>query len=170
MVARRSAPDPFGVMTMGFLQNLKLRFAPPRIEDPVFGSLSFMYIANAPEKSYWEGEWKFPSTGTNISIALPGDESGPLMEARHFYLGLPSRFETLIAAVRPALQKVFREWLRQDLPEDIFTVVTLAGFDVEDLREHPVDWDVSFETTGNKWLGIVVPFVGDAPQDATVDT
>ena len=155
---------------MGFLHNLKLRFAPPRIEDPVFGSLLFMYIANAPEKSYWEGEWNFPSTGTGISIALPGDEHGPLAEARQFYLGLPDRFETVIDAVRPALQKVFQQWLKQDLPKDIFTLVTLAGFDVEDLGEQPLNWDISFESNGDKWLGIVVPFVGDTPQEATVDT
>ena len=155
---------------MGFLHDLKLRISPPRIEDPAFGSLLFMYIANAPEKSYWEGEWKFPSTGTDISIALPGDEQGPAAEARNFYLGLPDRFETVVDAARPALQKVFRRWLGQDLPDDIFTVVTLAGFDVEDLTQHPPKWDISFETTGDKWLGIVVPFVGDTPQEPTVDT
>jgi len=155
---------------MGFLHNLNLRFSPPRIDDPDFGTLLFMFISNAPERSYWEGEWKFPSTGTDISIALPGDERGPLPEARHFYLSLPGRFAEVLEAARPRLQNVFREWLRQDLPEDIFTVVKLAGFDVEDLRERPLKWDISFETTGEKWLGIVVPFVGDAPLEATVDT
>ena len=155
---------------MGLLHNLKLRFSPPRIEDPIFGSLLFMYIANAPERSYWEGEWKFPPTGTDISIALPGDERGPLEAARQFYLGLPSRFEAIVQEARPALQKVFLEWLEQDLPENILTVVTLAGFDIEDLTEQPLNWDISFETTGEKWLGITIPFVGDVPQEATVDT
>lgn len=155
---------------MGFLHNLKLRFSPPRIEDPIFGSLLFMYIANAPGKSYWEGEWKFPPTRTMISIGLPGDERGPLAEARQFHLDLPSRFEAIVQEARPALQKVFQNWLKQDLPDDIFTVVTLAGFDVEDLTKQPLNWDVSFETTGDKWLGITVPFIGDTPQEATVDT
>jgi hypothetical protein len=150
-------------MTMGFIHNLKLRFAPPRIEDPIFGSLLFMYISNAPEKSYWEGEWKFTPTGTDISIALPGDEQGPLAEARQFYLGLPSRFEAIVQKARPALQKIFQEWLKQDLPEDIFSEVTLSGFDVEDPMEQPLSWDISFETTGDKWLGITVPFVGETP-------
>jgi hypothetical protein len=31
-------------------------------------------------------------------------------------------------------------------------------------------WDVGFETTGEKWLGITIPFVGDRPQDPVVDT
>lgn len=155
---------------MGFLHNLKLRFSPPRIEDPIFGSLLFMYIANALERSYWEGEWKFPPTGTDIAIALPGDEQGPLPAARQFYLDLPSRFEVIVQKARPALQKVFREWLKQDLPENIFTVVTLAGFDVEDVTEKPLNWDISFETIGDKWLGITIPFVGDMAQEATIDT
>lgn len=155
---------------MGILHNLKMRFSPPRISDPDFGSLLFMFIPNAPERSYWECEWKFPKTGTEISIALPGGESGPLPEAREFYLSLPGRFEQILAAARPQLQDVFRTWLEQDLPQDIFTVVKLAGFGVEDLKAQPLDWDISFETTGGKWLGIIIPFHGDTPQKAVVDT
>lgn len=157
-------------MRMGILHNLKLRFSPPRITDPDFGSLLFMFIPSAPERSYWEGEWKFPKTGTEISIGLPGDESGPSPEARQFYLSLPRRFDQILAAARPHLQEVFREWLQQDLPQDIFTSVKLAGFGVEDAKQQPVLWDISFETTGDKWLGITIPFVGDTAQKATVDT
>jgi hypothetical protein len=155
---------------MGILKNLKLRFSPPRITDADFGSLLFMFIPNAPERSYWECEWKFPTTGTEISIGVPGGESGPLPVARQFYLSLPGRFEQILAAARPQLQEVFRTWLQQDLPQDIFTVVKLAGFGLDDARAQPVQWDISFETTGDKWLGIIIPFVGDTAQKATVDT
>src|SRR5215475_5503992 len=105
---------------MGVFHNLKLRFSPPRIADPDFGSLLFMYISNAPERSYWEGEWVFPKTGTRVAIGLDGGESGPLPEARRFYLSLPSRFDQILAAARPKLEQVFREWLHEDLPQDIF--------------------------------------------------
>ncbi|HEX7787780.1 MAG TPA: hypothetical protein VF653_16295, partial [Methylomirabilota bacterium] len=71
---------------MGLLDLLRLRFSPPRITDADFGHLLFMYIPNAPERSYWEGEWLFPSTQSVISIGLPGDERGPLLESRQFYL------------------------------------------------------------------------------------
>jgi len=157
-------------MTMGFLHKLKLRFSPPRIDDPDFGHLLFMYIANAPARSYWEGQWKFLPTGTQISIALPGDEHGPRPEARDFYLGLPARFGTVLEAARPSLQKVCRELLGLELPQDVFTVLELAGIDVADLNAQPLKWDIAFETTSGKWLGIVVPFVGDVPGKATVDT
>jgi hypothetical protein len=155
---------------MSFLKNLKLRFAPPRIDDPDFGSLLFMFIPNAPERSYWECEWRFPNTGTVISIALPGDERGPDPSGRQFYLGLPARFEGILAAARPKLQAVFREWLNQELPQDIFTVTTLAGFGLDSLAPGEIEWDISFETTGDKWLGIVIPFIGQTPQAAIVDT
>jgi hypothetical protein len=155
---------------MSLLHNLKLRFSPPRIADPDFGSLLFMYVPNAPERSYWEGEWVFPKTATPVAIGLDGDESGPLPAARQFYLGLPSRFEQILAAARPKLQEVFRKWLEQDLPQDIFTAVKLAGFGVEDAKATPLHWDISFETTGDKWLGIVIPFEGDTPQEPVVDT
>ena len=155
---------------MGILHNLKLRFSPPRIADSDFGSLLFMFIPNAPERSYWECEWIFPKTGTAISIGLPGGESGPLPEARQFYLSLPGRFEQILAAARPRLEHVFKAWLQQDLPQDIFTVVKLAGFGVENPKAQPVEWDISFETTDEKWLGITIPFIGDTPQEAVVNT
>jgi hypothetical protein len=155
---------------MGILHNLKMRFSPPRLTDPDFGGLLFIFIPNAPERSYWECEWKFAKTGTVISIALPGDERGPLPEARQFYLSLPGRFDQILATARPQLEEVFREWLQQDLPQDIFTVVKLAGFGLEDAKQQPVHWDISFETTGDKWLGIIIPFIGDTAQKATVDT
>jgi hypothetical protein len=155
---------------MGIPHNLKLRFSPPRITDPDFGSLLFVFIPNAPETSYWECEWKFPKTRTEISIDLPGGESGPLPEARQFYLSLPERFEQILAAARPQLQNVFRSWFQQDLPRDIFTVIKLAGFGLEDVKAQPVRWDISFETTGDMWLGIKIPFIGDTAQEPTVDT
>lgn len=155
---------------MGILHNLKLRFSPPKITDPDFGSLLFILIPNAPDKSYWECEWTFPKTGKVITIALPEGKDGPTPEARQFYLSLPGRFEQILAAARPHLEEVFRKWLKQDLPQDIFTVVDLGGFGVEDPKAQPVEWDVEFETTGEKWLGITIPFVGDAAQKAVVDT
>lgn len=155
---------------MSFLHNLKLRFSPPRITDPDFGNLLFMFIPNDPEQSYWECEWTFPKTGTVISIGLSGDESGPRPEARQFYLSLPGRFEQILECARPRLEEVFRAWLDEDLPKDIFTVVKLAGFGLEDAKTKPVEWDISFETTGEKWLGINIPFVGDMAQQAVVDT
>lgn len=137
-----------------------------RMTDPDFGDLLFFGGPNA----YWECEWKFPKTGTVISINLPGDESGPSQEARQFYLALPARYETILAAVRTELEKVFRHWFEQELPQDIFTVVKLSGFGVWDAKTQPLDWDISFETTGDKWLGIRIPFIGDTAQEAVVDT
>ena len=129
-----------------------------------------MYIPNTPERSYWEGEWTFPKTGTAISIALPGGESGPLPEARQFYLGLPDRFDKILEAARPKLVQVFKTWLMQNLPKDMFTAVRLAGFGIEDPRAEPLHWDVSFETTEKRWLGIVIPFEGETPNEPVIDT
>lgn len=152
------------------LYNLEMRVFPPRISDPDFGSLRFMFIPNAPERSYWECEWKFPKTGTEIYICLPGGESGPSPEVRQFYLSLPERFEEILVAARPKLQEVFRTWFQQDLPQDIFTVVEFTGIGLKDVKTEPVQWDISFETTGDEWLGITIPFVGDIPQQVVVDT
>lgn len=155
---------------MSFFRHLRLRFAPPELTDPDFDSLLFMYIPNASERSFWECEWQFPPTRTIISIGLPGDENGPTEEARRFYLSLPDRFERIVAAVRPRLSDVWTTWLQTDLPVDIFRATKLAGFGLEDPQARPLRWDVAFETTGDKWLGITVPFIDNAPQEAIVDT
>lgn len=138
--------------------------------DPDFGNLLFFYIPHAPERSYWECEWKFPKTGNVIAIALPGTEQGPLPESRAFFLALTDRFESTLAAARPKLSHIFRTWLDRELPENLFAELKLAGFGLEDPKANPVEWDIAFETTGDKWLGITVPFVGDTAQEATVDT
>ena len=157
-------------MKMGFLKRLKLQFSPPRLADPDFGELLFMYIPNSPERSYWECEWKFPSTGDVVSIALPGNESGPFPESRAFFLTLPGRFESILEAVRPQLSEVFRRHLDRELPDTLFSDLKLAGFGLEDPTQTPVEWDIAFETKGEKWLGIAIPFVGNTAQTATVDT
>ena len=155
---------------MGLLDRVLSRFRPPALEDPDFGRLLYMHIPRDPSRSYWECEWMFPPTGTRISIGLPGTEGGPLPESREFFLALVPRFSGIMEQVRPALDRVFHDWLDRPISSDLWQDVTLAGFGVEDPRETPTHWDVSFETTGPKWLGITVPIIGNQVQEAVVDT
>ncbi len=155
---------------MGFLDRLKLRLRPPRLDDPDFGPLLFMYISHSPEKSYWEAEWKFPPVGYEVSIALPGDKTGPTPQGRAFYLSRAAEFDRIISLVRPQLDAVCREWLGRPLADDIWADVKLAGFGVEDPTASPLSWDVAFETVGKRWLGITIPIVEDSIQKPVVDT
>jgi hypothetical protein len=152
------------------LHNLRLRFAPPRLQDEEFGELVFMYIPSAPERSYWEAQWQFPPTGTTVEIDLLGPEAGPVPETRSFYRALPARFELLLKAATPELDRVFRHWYDRPIAGDLWSDVKLAGFGLEDPRARPVSWQMYFEATGKKWLGIVIPFEDDSPGTAVVDT
>jgi hypothetical protein len=155
---------------MNIFKSLNLQFKPPQISDPDFGQITFMYISKHPERSYWEGEWYFPPTASRVFIALAGDEFGPLQEVRKWYMDLPGRFAQIIELVRPDLAKVCRGWLARELPEDVFAIIKLTGFDVEDPRISPIKWNISFETTGSKWLSITIPFINDELGDAVIDT
>lgn len=155
---------------MRFLKSLRLQFFPPRIVDPDFGALLYMHIANAPERSYWECEWRFPATGEVVSIGIPGDETGPDAEGRRFFLSLPERHEKILGACRPGLQEVFAHWLDRELPADLSTELVLSGFGLEDPHASPLEWEVGFETTGETWLSITIPFVGERAQQPIVDT
>ncbi|HMW70833.1 MAG TPA: hypothetical protein PKD17_03385 [Cellvibrionaceae bacterium] len=105
-----------------------------------------------------------------MSIGLPGTDVGPSPESRAFFLALPDRFEAILEAARPKLSPIFRNWLDREVPENLFSELKLAGFGLEDPKASPVEWDIAFETTGDKWLGITVPFIGDCAQEPTVDT
>jgi hypothetical protein len=155
---------------MGLLDRVRSRFRPPTLDDPDFGRLLYMHIARDPSRSYWECEWTFPPTGTRISIGLPGSKEGPWPVSRAFFLALVPEFNQIVERVRPAVDRVFRDWLDRPLNNDLWQDVNLAGFGVEDPRATPPQWDVAFETTGAKWLGITVPIAGDQVQEAVVDT
>jgi hypothetical protein len=71
---------------------------------------------------------------------------------------------------RPVLDRVFLEWIGRPLNADLWQDVTLGGFGVENPAVVLTMWDVRFETKGEKWLGITIPFVGDRPQAPVVDT
>jgi hypothetical protein len=156
--------------TMGLFRHFLRRFVPPRMDDPQFGPLIYMHIPNAPERSYWEGEWVFPPTGTKVAIGLVGTSEGPREDARVFYLALPSRFAMLLDRVRPRLDDVFRGCLDRPLAADLWQDVTLSGIALEDPAASPVLWDLAFETTGKRWLGIAIPFRDDEPQEPVIET
>jgi len=65
---------------------------------------------------------------------------------------------------------VWARWFERSLPADIFSVMKLAGFGLENANTVPLEWDIAFETMGDKWLGISIPFVGENSQQAVVDT
>lgn len=155
---------------MGLLSRVLARLRPPTLEDPDFGRLLYMHISRDPSLSYWEGEWMFPPTQSRMSIAVPGDRSGPTQAARSFYLALPLHFDSIVERARPELEKVFLTYLQRPLHADVWSDLKLAGFGVVNPGEEPLQWDVAFETTGAEWLGITVPFIGEIAQDAAVDT
>jgi hypothetical protein len=155
---------------VGLLQNMKLWLSPPKIVDPVFGKLVFMHIDKHPERSYWEGVWQLPGSAYSIEVFLRGGEDGPSEDARAFYLNLPDRIDSILKWCRPPLARVFETWLNSYLSDDLLRELKLTSVGVDDPRARPVRWSVSFETTGEKWLGITIPFVDDVAGEAEVDT
>jgi len=120
--------------------------------DPDFGLLRFMHISQYPERSYWECEWTVPPLGTVLSIGLPGSEAGPLPESRKFFLDLVERIDGVKKTVKPQLVQAYRSFSDADPPDQIDDLFVLTGFDVKDPRVVPLQWSVSFETTGESWL------------------
>ncbi|PJZ70839.1 hypothetical protein CH373_06100 [Leptospira perolatii] len=155
---------------MSFLKRLKLRFVPLLLQDPELGQMRFMYISHRPENSYWECEWFFPPTKTNVFLPIRGTEEGPNQQHRKFYLDLVARFDFILQASRPQLAAAYKQWADKELPSDIFSAFELAAFGLEDPGANPVHWEVSFEATGETWIYVTISFVGNEAQSAVVDT
>jgi len=154
-----------------FLDALRLRWRPPRIVDSEFGSLIYMYISIAPERSYWECEgWVFPATQTRVGVSLPGNLEGPTADARRFYRELAGEFEHHLLRARPEMDKAFETWIGRRLSPNLWDDLVLSGFNVEDPGATPPIWEVMFETRGDKWLAITIPFVGNVPGIPVIDT
>jgi hypothetical protein len=112
----------------------------------------------------------FPVTGTRVSISLPGNSDGPTDDARRFHRQLPEQFEGLLSKARPEIDRTFEQWIGRPLSADLWEDVRLGGFALTNASRAPTTWEVTFETTGEKWIAITIPFVGDSPQEAVVDT
>lgn len=156
---------------MGLFRKFIDRFRPPYKEDPEFGDMSFIKVSpRGYGKSYWEATIYVPQIGASVEVFLQGEEDGPLEVSKEFYRKLIPSFDAIIAAARPLLAKEYLLWMQEELPDDIFTVLTLSGFSVEDPAVVPAKWDIMFETMGEKWRAISIYFEGDKPVGTTVDT
>lgn len=151
---------------MNFFKRIKLFFSPRVIQDEMLGKLTFIYISNFPERSYWEGEWLFPTTQTVITILLKGGESGPLPEFLEWYRGLPARYSKVIKTVEQKLADAYEELYSKKPPRDFVNQFTFAGASVLDPRAQDVEWDLSFDITVGDVYSVTVPFVGDKAGNA----
>jgi hypothetical protein len=155
---------------MKLLNRLLAPFLPPAIEDSDFGTLHFVHVPRNPAKSYWECEWLFQPTNTRIPIALAGGDEGPTTAARNFYLQLRDEFPRILNVARPKINRAILDWLNRPLNTNLWEDVRLHGFSADDLEANPIEWHISFETTGSKWISIKVPFRGDVPQEPVIET
>jgi hypothetical protein len=83
----------------------------------------------------------------------------------NFFLGLPGSFQQILALCRPVLEQVYKDEKHEPPPPDIFSL-KLSGFGVKDPRENPIHWDVSFETNGDDYLGVLIRFMGESAMPA----
>jgi hypothetical protein len=52
----------------------------------------------------------------------------PTAESRQFFLGLPGRFQQILALCRPVLEQVYKDEKHEPPPPDIFSLFKLSGF------------------------------------------
>jgi hypothetical protein len=150
------------------LKSLIGRFKPKRVNDPVFGSLVFMRMAD-PETSYWEGSSIFRPTGRAIEYFIDADEDGPSESQRQFYASVQERYDQLVAVVRPALVRSAEKWFKAGLPLDLGDAFTLSSLSIPRTGAEPLAWELSFQFATNPLLLFTVAMIDWRPGGVRVD-
>jgi hypothetical protein len=157
---------------MGVLSKLFGKSEVVKMQDPDFGEMVFMEIAEHPERSYWEGEWHYPPTATQIGVFIPGDASGLRSEARAFILQKQHEWDKIVSAVLPVLSPKYTEWTERVLAPGILSDLDLAPISVKLPVVSPITWEISFETRENeeKWRFSNIGMKDWAVEYVAVDT
>jgi len=157
---------------VSILSKLFGKFEDIKMQDPDFGEMTFMEVAEHPERSYWEGEWRYPPTGTRIGVFIPGDASGLMGEARAFIMQKQHEWDKIISAVFPKLFPEYTEWAKRALSADILSDLDLASISVELPIVLPITWEISFETKEEeeKWRYFNVGMKDWTVEYVSVDT
>ncbi len=71
-------------------------------------------------------------------VAYEPTQDSEVLAIAQFYLGLPGRFQQILALCRPVLEQVYKDEKQDAPPPDIFSLFKLSGFGVKDPLENPV--------------------------------
>jgi len=129
------------------------------MQDPDLGAIRFLRISGT--NGYWsmDGKWTVPYQEQGIACAeIPGDRSGPTMDAKSFLLSKRSQPDQIWELAEPHLRELMTIWshLQHLEPRDAFFISCLSKD-----SNHQDGWEVCFETRdGLKWVNFCLQIEG----------
>jgi len=114
----------------------------PSYIHPVFGTMGFSNIRSG--QSYWEGHAYFAPTKTTIEVFVDGDESGVAAGTEEFYEEAQKRYQGLVIAFRPEINRQLSGLSKIRVPDDFDASYRLSSISVID-RKIRSDWTLFFD-------------------------
>lgn len=140
-----------------------------RVQDPDFGAIRFLEISGSD--GYWsmDGKWTVSYQEQGIAcVEIPGDRSGPAMDAKTFLLSREAQPEQIWELAEPHLRELMTGWshLQGLEPRDAFFISCFAKD--SDLQD---GWEVCFETReGLRWVNFCLQIEGASVVSNTIYT
>ena len=134
---------------MSFLD--RFRKQRPRIEDPVFGALTY-------EPPWWRGKVQFRPCASEVAIDIEADAQGPIEPQRSRYRELDERYQGLLPLIGAALWDLYRP-VRAELEGDREAHLGPSG--ASEMTERTALFGIDIRRDGTIELGYsFIPDVG----------
>jgi len=123
----------------------KLVKGPARLDDPVFGLLTY-------RGDYWEGAGVFPPTGTNVEYFITADENGPSAENYSTFQEICSRFAQLENKARLAISRTASQ-LGHFKTADTETLI-VSSMDIPSGDFDSAIWEINFSNPEEAFFSV----------------
>lgn len=155
---------------MSILTPFLKKFRPLAIEDPFFGSLTYMKMPKG-RVSYWEATRLFSPTNREIELFIdaPAPEQPPSESQRRFFSSVEHRFKEVLTSAEVILRPRFEEWCGLPLGQPFEVEFTMASFSIPTLPLEQADWEMSFVSQTDENHLFSVAFTGFSANGVTVD-
>ena len=155
---------------MSILKSLLKIFRPLIIDDPFFGSLTYMKMPKG-RISYWEATRFFAPTNREVELFIdtPAPEQPPSDLQRQYFSDVETRFKEILAAAEIVLRPKFEAWSRQSLVQPFASEFIMTSFSIPALPLEQADWEISFESQTDKNHLFTVSFKGLNASGVTID-
>ncbi|MFD0740138.1 hypothetical protein ACFQZQ_12715 [Lysobacter koreensis] len=146
---------------------------PPKVSDPDFGPITFDGPYGNGDVGIWQmdSEWEVPEHFAKVGCSsIPGTAAGPYELSRIFLLEKARDYPAIWARLHDQLASIRDKWAAQDSSVPLNQSFFISSLGLDPNPADPPLWNVSFESTGKRWLFVTFNMQGNEIVGHTVDT
>lgn len=152
---------------MGFWQFLFGK--PVKINDPFFGEMHWVEVANNLSVSYFECECHFKPSGEKIGLSVTGTFSGPTQQQRNFFSQVEANYPSLVTRLAPLIEAELGCWMPLRVIQNFIAEFKPVGLNIPACDKLPIAWEIVFDTVHDVNHTVTIGMVDDEPQYVRID-